>query len=294
MRSTSEPAGLSATIAPFGDGRIDEYRVGIAVEGRFGRGGPGRGVATARCRVRYRRAVPAGRIRDALREAGVTQIQAWGDLSEPETSARTAQHRCSPTRRARSSTPRCPMTSSRRPRISLRRGRAAMAAARALSAPIRAALLGRLKAVASDAEIRAAGRVCARTRRRPCRCAPGAAPACRGPGRSTDATGPRPRHSSPRCPASVARRRGAVIADRPPKVTHMRAPDPGGSRPGRDAGPDLRSSNTDEPLRRTRRSNRSSAASRSFSDKWIEASAETAVRRRPPGRRRAVAERPRR
>jgi hypothetical protein len=74
---------IHATIAPFGDERVDEYRIGLAI-------GEGDEVAQGvvwpllGAESEADEPSPLERIKEVLRETGVTEVRLWPDLSEPE------------------------------------------------------------------------------------------------------------------------------------------------------------------------------------------------------------------
>jgi len=78
-----EAVGLRATVAPFGDDRVDEYRIGLSV-------GDSEDVAQGvvwplfGAESEADEPPPLERIRETLREAGVTDIRTWAEVSEPE------------------------------------------------------------------------------------------------------------------------------------------------------------------------------------------------------------------
>lgn len=78
-----EPGGLRATVAPFGDERVDEYRIGLSV-------GDSEDVAQGvvwpllGAEAEGDEPSPLDHIRETLREAGVTDVGVWPDLTEPE------------------------------------------------------------------------------------------------------------------------------------------------------------------------------------------------------------------
>jgi hypothetical protein len=78
-----EPGDIKATVAPFGDERIDEYRVGLSI-------GDGEEVAQGvvwpllGAESETDDPSPLDRIRETLREAGVTEMRTWSELTEPE------------------------------------------------------------------------------------------------------------------------------------------------------------------------------------------------------------------
>jgi hypothetical protein len=78
-----EPAAVKATVAPFGEERIDEYRLGLSIgdseEVAQGIVWPLLGAETETDDPS-----PLDRIRDTLREAGVTEVRTWSQLTEPE------------------------------------------------------------------------------------------------------------------------------------------------------------------------------------------------------------------
>lgn len=78
-----EPDDIKATVAPFGDDHVDEYRVGLSI-------GDGEEVAQGvvwpllGAESETDDPPPLDRIRDTLREAGVTEMRTWAELTEPE------------------------------------------------------------------------------------------------------------------------------------------------------------------------------------------------------------------
>jgi len=78
-----EPEGVKATVAPFGEGRIDEYRVGLSI-------GDSEDVAQGvvwpllGAESEIDDPTPLERIRETLREAGVTEMRTWAEVTEPE------------------------------------------------------------------------------------------------------------------------------------------------------------------------------------------------------------------
>jgi len=78
-----EPGAVKATVAAFGDERIDEYRIGLSVadseEVAQGVVWPLLGAESEADEP-----APLDRIRDTLREAGVTEMRTWSDITEPE------------------------------------------------------------------------------------------------------------------------------------------------------------------------------------------------------------------
>ena len=78
-----EADGIKATVAPFGDDHVDEYRIGLSIgdaeEVAQGVVWPLLGAESDQDDPS-----PLDRIRDALREAGVTEMRTWSELSEPE------------------------------------------------------------------------------------------------------------------------------------------------------------------------------------------------------------------
>jgi len=78
-----EPDGIKATVAPFGDDRVDEYRIGLSV-------GDDEDVAQGvvwpllGAESETDDPSPLDRIRETLREAGVTEMRTWSELTEPE------------------------------------------------------------------------------------------------------------------------------------------------------------------------------------------------------------------
>jgi hypothetical protein len=78
-----EASELKASIAPFGNDRADEYRIGFSV-------GSGEEVAQGvvwpllGAESEVDDPSPLSRIRDSLREAGLIEVKTWQDLTEPE------------------------------------------------------------------------------------------------------------------------------------------------------------------------------------------------------------------
>jgi hypothetical protein len=78
-----EPDDIKATVAPFGDDHVDEYRVGLSI-------GDGEEVAQGvvwpllGAEADTDDPSPLDRIRETLREAGVTEMRIWNELTEPE------------------------------------------------------------------------------------------------------------------------------------------------------------------------------------------------------------------
>jgi hypothetical protein len=78
-----EPDGIKATVAAFGDDRVDEYRIGLSV-------GDDEDVAQGvvwpllGAESETDEPSPLDRIRETLREAGVTEMRTWSELTEPE------------------------------------------------------------------------------------------------------------------------------------------------------------------------------------------------------------------
>lgn len=78
-----EASELRASIAAFGEGQIDEYRIGLSVGDRDE---VAQGVVWPLLGSEHEEDDPSPieRIRDTLREAGVTDVRLWSDLTEPE------------------------------------------------------------------------------------------------------------------------------------------------------------------------------------------------------------------
>lgn len=78
-----EPARIRATVAAFGDERIDEYRIGLTVDDAEE---VVRGVVwpLLGSESELDDPSPLDRIREVLREAGVEHIRVWSEVSEPE------------------------------------------------------------------------------------------------------------------------------------------------------------------------------------------------------------------
>ncbi len=78
-----EPDGIKATVAAFGDDRVDEYRIGLSIgdaeEVAQGIVWPLLGTESE-----HDDPAPLDRIRETLREAGVTELRSWSELTEPE------------------------------------------------------------------------------------------------------------------------------------------------------------------------------------------------------------------
>jgi hypothetical protein len=78
-----EAEGIKATVAAFGEDRVDEYRIGLSV-------GDAEEVAQGvvwpllGSENEADDPSPLDRIRETLREAGVTEMRTWPDLTEPE------------------------------------------------------------------------------------------------------------------------------------------------------------------------------------------------------------------
>ena len=78
-----EAEGVKATVAAFGDERIDEYRIGLSV-------GDSEEVAQGvvwpllGAESESDEPAPLERIRETLREAGVQEMRTWSELTEPE------------------------------------------------------------------------------------------------------------------------------------------------------------------------------------------------------------------
>jgi hypothetical protein len=78
-----EPENIKATVAPFGEDRVDEYRIGLSI-------GDGEEVAQGvvwplfGAEAETDDPSPLDRIRETLREAGVTEMRTWSELTEPE------------------------------------------------------------------------------------------------------------------------------------------------------------------------------------------------------------------
>ncbi len=78
-----EADGIKATVAAFGDDRVDEYRIGLSI-------GDSEEVAQGvvwpllGAEGEADDPPPLDRIRDVLREAGVSVMRTWSDLTEPE------------------------------------------------------------------------------------------------------------------------------------------------------------------------------------------------------------------
>lgn len=78
-----EPAGLKATVAAFGTERVDEYRIGLSV-------GDSEDVAHGvvwpllGAESESDEPTPLERIRETLREAGVSELRVWPEVTEPE------------------------------------------------------------------------------------------------------------------------------------------------------------------------------------------------------------------
>lgn len=78
-----EPDAIKATVAAFGDDRVDEYRIGLSLgdEEEVAQGvvWPLLGAESE-----IDEPSPLDRIRETLREAGVTEVRTWSALTEPE------------------------------------------------------------------------------------------------------------------------------------------------------------------------------------------------------------------
>jgi hypothetical protein len=78
-----EPDGIKATVAPFGEDRVDEYRVGLSIgdqeEVAQGIVWPLLGAESEADEPS-----PLDRIRETLRDAGVSEMRTWSELTEPE------------------------------------------------------------------------------------------------------------------------------------------------------------------------------------------------------------------
>ncbi|MEZ5740184.1 MAG: DUF2863 family protein [Burkholderiaceae bacterium] len=79
-----EPSALRAVVAGFGQDRVDEYRIGLSADP------DGESVAHGvlwpllGAEGEYDDPPPLARIRECLREAGITDISVWTDVVEPE------------------------------------------------------------------------------------------------------------------------------------------------------------------------------------------------------------------
>ena len=78
-----EPSALRASIAAFGDDGLDEYRIGLSVGDRDE---IAQGVVWPLLGAEHDEDEPSPleRIRETLREAGVTDVRVWSELVEPE------------------------------------------------------------------------------------------------------------------------------------------------------------------------------------------------------------------
>ncbi|MFP5461979.1 MAG: DUF2863 family protein [Gammaproteobacteria bacterium] len=78
-----EPSDLRAAIAAFGSERVDEFRVGLSVEGSDD---VVQGVVwpLLGAEAETDEPSPLEQVRDTLRDAGVTEIRVWPELNEPE------------------------------------------------------------------------------------------------------------------------------------------------------------------------------------------------------------------
>lgn len=78
-----EPDAIKATVAPFGDERVDEYRIGLSVADEED---VAQGVVWPLLGAESETDDPSplDRIRETLREAGVTEMRTWSELTEPE------------------------------------------------------------------------------------------------------------------------------------------------------------------------------------------------------------------
>jgi hypothetical protein len=78
-----EAGAIKATVAPFGDERIDEYRIGLSIgdsdDVAHGVVWPLLGAESETDEP-----APLDRIRETLREAGVGEFRVWPDVTEPE------------------------------------------------------------------------------------------------------------------------------------------------------------------------------------------------------------------
>lgn len=78
-----EAETIKATVAPFGDDRIDEYRIGLSIgdndDVAHGVVWPLLGAESEQDEPS-----PLERIRETLREAGVAELRVWPDVTEPE------------------------------------------------------------------------------------------------------------------------------------------------------------------------------------------------------------------
>jgi hypothetical protein len=78
-----EPERIKATVAAFGDDHVDEYRIGLSI-------GDAEEVAQGvvwpllGAESETDDPSPLDRIRETLREAGVTELRTWSELTEPE------------------------------------------------------------------------------------------------------------------------------------------------------------------------------------------------------------------
>jgi len=78
-----EAEEIKATVAPFGDDHVDEYRVGLSV-GDSDEVAQGVVWPLLGAESDTDEPTPLERIRETLREAGVSELRTWPDLSEPE------------------------------------------------------------------------------------------------------------------------------------------------------------------------------------------------------------------
>lgn len=78
-----EPSDLQASVAAFGDDRIDEYRIGVSVGGSDD---VAQGIVWPLLGAESEDDEPSQLevIRDVLRDAGVTEIRIWPEVNEPE------------------------------------------------------------------------------------------------------------------------------------------------------------------------------------------------------------------
>jgi hypothetical protein len=79
-----EPEAIRATVAPFGDDRPDEYRIGLSIGDEEEEVAQGVVWPLLGAESEADEPSPLERIRETLREAGVTDVRTWADVTEPE------------------------------------------------------------------------------------------------------------------------------------------------------------------------------------------------------------------
>ncbi|MFA7665133.1 MAG: DUF2863 family protein [Burkholderiaceae bacterium] len=79
-----EPAQIRATVAPFGDERTDEYRIGLSVDEDDDEVAHGIVWPLLGAESDEDEPSPLEQIRDVLREVGVAEMRLWPELTEPE------------------------------------------------------------------------------------------------------------------------------------------------------------------------------------------------------------------